>query len=73
MESNTQATTSKRRPSSKSAMSPWSSWAPGTLVAATASISGDRSSPVRSAPVSNRARMDPVPHPSSRSDAASGR
>ena len=54
-------------------MSPSTSWAPGTLAAAMASISGERSSPVRVAVVSSRARIDPVPHPNSSSEAACGR
>ena len=73
IESKTQRMTSNLRPRSKAAMSPSTIVAPGTFRAATANISGDWSSPVSAASVVRRARIDPVPHPSSSTEDASGR
>ena len=71
--SKTQTTTSNRSSSQKSSISPWSRRADGTFWLATASISAERSRPVRAGYAVSWARIDPVPQPSSKMDEAAGK
>ena len=71
--SKTQITTSNRVPREKLVTSARTSRAAGTLRAATASISSDRSTPVTDRSATRPASTAPVPQPSSSSELAAGR